>query len=205
MIASIFFSFSFLLECELAFFANISWKRASIARIENDCAQLRPVRLQSPSSADEAQHLPPAISIPKLCDTSRSSSTGAWNGSWIAGAACERAGSHGAELRRSRRADPHLEDAGRVLRDSQGAKGAAKREFAWADGLKTAGPNTECQEEDISVDAVHWKVGKGAHRDAAGGDEAEPGSEAEYLDGCAAGDARVAGGFVRFVAGAAGG
>lgn len=111
--------FSFLLKRIADWLLLIAiGQKASIARTENDCAQLRPVRLESPSSADEAEHLPPAISVPKLCDASRSSGTGSWHGSRTAGTACERAGSHGAELRCPGRADSHLEDADGVLRDA---------------------------------------------------------------------------------------
>ncbi|KAL6401934.1 phosphatidylserine synthase [Ilyonectria robusta] len=66
------------------------------------------------------------------------------------------------------------------------------------------GPNPQRPEPHLPVDAVHWQVGEGAHRDAAGGAATDAGAQAEHPERCAARHAGGARPVERFVAGAAG-
>lgn len=149
-----------------------------VAHIEHDCAQLRSLRLPSASPSVQTEHLTTAIPVQKLCDTSWSSrSANSQRQRRTAGAVCERIGSHGAEFRPSGGPDSDIEDADGILRDAQGTMRPTWGEklFGKLIGfLHNIGSDTECEKKDIPVDAVHWKVGKGAHRDAARGAEAEP-------------------------------
>jgi len=148
-----------------------------IGRLEHDCAQLRALRLQSASPSIEAEHFTTAIPVQKLCDAAWSSrSANPQRKCRIVGAVCERIGSHGAEFRHSGRPGPDIEDADGVLRDAQGMKCASWRgsDSGRLTGFDDVGPDTKCEKEDLPVDAVHWKIRKGAHRDAARGAEAEP-------------------------------
>jgi hypothetical protein len=51
-------------------------------------------------------------------------------------------------------------------------------------GLIGLGSDTKSTKTDLLIDAVHWKIGKGTYRNAAGGVEEESGCEIEYSYRC---------------------